>query len=617
MKLSRIWCNCVQNVNKFAQRTHNCGQLRLQNDGERVKLKGWVSYKRFNKFMVLKDSYGATQVVVPEHLESELKHIRPEFVVEVEGVVVDRGDQKNQKMATGEIEVVADKLEVLNTALAELPLHTKMDSQEKTKQMSRYMNLRSEKLQSNLRLRSQIIHNMRSYLIDQCGFVDVETPVLSQWTPGGAHEFIVPSGQFPGQFYSLPQSPQVFKQLLMVGGIDRYFQVAKCFRDEGSMLDRQPEFTQLDLEMSFATQDDVIGLVEGVLRSSWPSTLPSSISSSTCSYLSLPFRRMTYDEVMSSYGSDKPDLRIPWKFVDCTEEMSVTNLKTTDDWNCNAFIAKGAVEYDKRFKRTEWKRLIQTKHSNARWRAVNLHKENPFKNFNAESFKSKYEVNEDDIVVFSWGDLETSRQALGMLRNFVGEVCGLRSSGFEFLWVVDFPLFRMEDGSFHSSHHPFTAPTPADLQKLKDEEDLLDIKALHYDLVMNGAELGGGSVRIHNSELQKHVINLLQLPEAPLEGLLKALSLGAPPHAGFALGIDRYMALLAANGGSSASIKDVIAFPKTKEGRCLTTGAPSEPPSYVLDRYFVQVVKQEEKNEKEVTKQKKRENSEAVQESSQ
>ncbi|CAD5231791.1 unnamed protein product [Bursaphelenchus xylophilus] len=582
MKISNVLCSRTAVVNRFTQRSHNCGQLRIQNEGNRVLLKGWVSYKRYNKFFVLKDSYGTVQILTPEKMSGFMKDVPHESVVAVEGVVINRGENSNKSMATGDIEVLAEDIQVLNLAPVNLPIHSKVDAQEQTKLANRFLDLRSERMQKNLRLRSQLIHEFRKILVENCGFVDVETPILSQWTPGGAHEFIVPSGKIRGHFYSLPQSPQIFKQLLMVGGVDRYFQIAKCFRDEGSMQDRQPEFTQLDLEMSFAGQEDVIGLVEELIRSSWPDVLTDYVPQT-------PFKRMTYEQVMREYGTDKPDLRVPWKIFDCTQAMSSSPLKTFEDWKCQAFIAKGAVNYEDKFRKREWKRLIQMKHDNAKWRAVNLHKENPFKNFDAESFIQINGVRENDIVVFSWGKLETCQETLGTLRNFVGEVGGMRSKGFEWLWVVDFPLFCIEDDQLQSSHHPFTAPISEDLDKLKDKHDLTKIRAQHYDLVLNGSELGGGSVRVHNCLLQRHIIEILQLPIEPLEGFLQALSMGAPPHAGFALGIDRYIALLAAEGDSTASIRDVIAFPKTKEGRCLTTGAPSIPPEYVLDRYSIKV----------------------------
>ncbi|KAI6186766.1 AA-TRNA-LIGASE-II domain-containing protein [Aphelenchoides besseyi] len=578
-------------VNRFTTRTHNCGELRSSDKGQKVELYGWLTYKRLNKFLVLRDTYGFVQLYVPKHkqaeLETQVAALNYESVIKAIGVVHDRGKDKNPNMITGEIEVHLDKIEVLNQAPSDLPLTPRTDANEQTRLSFRYLDLRTTKMQQNLRLRSNLMHSIRRTLIEDFGFVDIETPTLAQWTPGGAHEFPVPSGKpFTGWFYSLPQSPQIYKQLLMCGGIDRYFQIARCYRDEGAKTDRQPEFTQVDLELSFTTESQVMELVEQMICGSWLAELNHLRPK-------LPFKRLTYDEVLRDYGTDKPDLRIPWTLFDCTKELQKTPLGVkSKSWTAQAFVARKAVGTVTNSMKREWKRILEGNHTNQNFEIVNFTKKSPFKMFDVQHFIGKNEIDEGDLVVFSWGsDLNNVKQTLGHLRNFVGEAMGIRNENrLEWLWIVEFPLFsRNETGQLETTHHPFTAPKKDHLDDLQAGRNLDQLKAQHYDLVLNGVELGGGSIRINNAELQKHVLKLLNLPSKPLERFVDALSYGAPPHGGFALGLDRYLSLLSNHGSTKGSIRDVIAFPKTKEGKCLTLGAPAQLPSFVLERYGMKV----------------------------
>uniref|UniRef100_A0A183BLM3 AA_TRNA_LIGASE_II domain-containing protein n=1 Tax=Globodera pallida TaxID=36090 RepID=A0A183BLM3_GLOPA len=460
--------------NSFSLRTHNCGELRLHNVGSRVKLYGWLAYKRMNKFVVLRDAFGSVQAVLPRTLTSLIKSTNVESALCLEGVVADRGKERNAEMATGDIEVIVDRFEVLGLCDPVLPVQG--SSNEHTRLSHRYLDLRSEKMQRALRLRAKVISRLRRFLEDCCGFVDVQTPTLAHTTPGGAAEFPVPANK-SGECFSLPQSPQIYKQLLMCGSIDRYYQVAICYRDEAAKSDRQPEFTQLDMELSFTSQEMILSLIEQMIVASWPDEIVPKPT--------VPFPRLSYREAMERFGTDKPDI----------------------------------------------------------------------------------------------GDGSTAHR-------------------FDFVWVLNFPLFTRNETTncWESSHHPFTAPIPEHLEQLRQGKDLGQIEAQHYDLVLNGVEIGGGSIRIHNAELQRHVMErILNLRTDELEHFLTALRHGAPPHGGFALGLDRFVALLNSGGESKCTIRDVMAFPKMSIGRCPMTNSPTPPSKELLKRYGLNVVDAEQR----------------------
>ncbi|VDN54119.1 unnamed protein product [Dracunculus medinensis] len=558
---------CRFGTNDFTLRTHNCGELRLTNEGQSVTLYGWLQYKRGSMFFVLRDAYGSTQIRIPEErqdLSKFLKDLYLESIIKVNGDVVDRGDQRNMNMPTGNIEVVARNIELVNEFLnpEKTPYSLRFEQSDALRLKYRYMDLRSEKMQRNLRLRAKVVQNMRNYLDNEVNFVEVETPTLVRRTPGGAREFIVPS-PFPnlGKFYSLPQSPQQFKQLLMCGGFDRYYQFARCYRDEKSKSDRQPEFTQVDLELSFTNQDGVISLVENLIKRSWP-------LDGFCPFI--PFQRISFDEAYRLYGTDKPDLRIPWTIEDCTDYFFFLNSQNMEEFCVRFIVAKGAAKY---LADAELKSWHQTKMD---------------KKCQTNYFISGHKIFGNDMFICSsWGTPKGVQWTLGELRNIVGEAAHLRSQQrFEFVWITDFPLFfQRSDGSFKSVHHPFTAPVSNHEELMYDPSRINEVKGQHYDLVLNGVELGGGSIRIHNPKLQRYVIeNILKEPVDELKHLIDALACGAPPHGGFALGFDRYIALLAGTGNINVPIRDVIAFPKNTEKRDIMMRSPSALSSDAFER---------------------------------
>ncbi|VDL79260.1 unnamed protein product [Nippostrongylus brasiliensis] len=520
---------------------------------------GWLAYKRMNRFLVLRDAYGTVQATVDPETDvgKVIKELSYESVVQVEGVVVGRGENANLKMKTGEIEINVSKLTILNHASPKIPLLPDADASELTRLTYRYIDLRTDRLQRfrnshsllnvytfrALRMRSDVVHSMRRFLVEEAKFVDVETPTLFRRTPGGAAEFMVPApAPNQGLCYSLPQSPQQFKQLLMI---------ARCYRDEGAKGDRQPEFTQVDLEMSFTDQEGVMALVEQTIVSSWPEELADLKPTA-------PFPRLKYADAMRLYGSDKPDMRIPWQIQDCTELFFSCDCITL----VNAKFQNFAV-FDKT------KRL---------W----------FKYVPYLEFVDRFGIEDGDLAVFSWGDEEGVQWTLGQLRNLIADVAELRKKRKICAhWIVDFPLFTPENGKLTTTHHPFTAPIDEHRTWLNDPSKLSQISGQHYDLVMNGVELGGGSIRIHNSDEQAKVLEILGEETKDMTHLLEALSYGAPPHGGFALGLDRYIALLAAGGNPALPVREVIAFPKSKECRDLMSKAPAAPTPDQLERYGV------------------------------
>ncbi|KAH0948859.1 hypothetical protein HN011_000201 [Eciton burchellii] len=580
-------------VNRYVLRTHTCGELTLKNVGEEVKLNGWLEFHRMCKFITLRDSYGSTQLFIPEDrkdLVKIIKNLPYESVLNITGKVMARPmDQQNKKMKTGDIEVYVESLKVLNTASQNLPIFIREFNKAKESQQMkyRYLSLRYPELQRNLKIRSSLIMKMREFLINECSFVDIETPTLFKSTPGGAQEFIVPTRQ-PGHFYSLVQSPQQFKQLLMVGGLDRYFQVARCYRDETARHDRQPEFTQLDIEMSFIDRDGVMSLIENLLAYSWPKELAS---------IKIPFKLMVYDDVMELYGTDQPDLRIPYQIQNLTHIVNLPVLKEKlgleDKLTVYTLIFPNKSKYFTKSVRDEFSKihndyfsstkLIQLKIESDSWRTqlVKL-----FSSNTAENISQHCKLQQGDVALLTIGPRIDALKLLGKLRvQFTNALEAknerIRSSDTEFLWITDFPLFTLEE-KLKSTHHPFTQPHPDDMEYLAT--DPLKVRSLHYDLVMNGSEIAGGSIRIHDANLQRQILKILDIDEAKLSHMLEALTYGAPPHGGIAIGLDRLVCLLC----NEKSIRNVIAFPKTMEGRDLMSDAPNIISNELKTLYHIQ-----------------------------
>ncbi|CAJ0954586.1 unnamed protein product, partial [Mesorhabditis belari] len=600
--VSVLFCRSIRRFasslsNIYANRTHTCGELRSSHIGVKVSLSGWLEFRRMDKFLVLRDAYGQVQAYIPENqpeLREMMKELTYESVLRLDGIVRSRGKNVNTKMPTGEVEIEVNSINLINEAPKALPLRPGGDASEETRLKFRYLDLRTPQMQETLRLRSRLVHDMRRFLVEKRDFVDVETPILFRRTPGGAAEFQVPAPKpNRGRCYSLPQSPQQFKQLLMVGGLDRYFQIARCFRDEGSKIDRQPEFTQVDLELSFTNQEGVIKLLEDLIVESWPQPLESFRPNA-------PFRRISYNDAMKLYGTDKPDLRIPWKIQDASELFPHLLTASSSSTAACVVCADAAASVTNKIKQ-EWKRLIEMNSRSAKFAIFDGSKEKWFKEgHNVEEIKRKLNVGSNDLCVISWGNEENVLYTLGQMRNHVAEGCGLRKKQqMEFLWVVDFPLFVEEEGRLVSAHHPFTAPVAEDFALLRDQERRKSIRGQHYDLVLNGVELGGGSIRIHNGQVQEYVLNeILQEDHTELSHLIEALKHGAPPHGGFAIGLDRYVALLVGKGDTSVSVRETIAFPKSHTGRDVMSDAPAIPTQKQLDKYgFAFVVKDEKTTE--------------------
>ena len=566
-------------------RTTTCGALRLSNVGEQVTLAGWVQKARRMggmTFIDLRDRYGITQLVfneavVGEALVAEAEKLGREYVIQIVGTVSER-ENKNPKLPTGDIEIAVASLRILNPS--EVPPFTiedDTDGGDDLRMKYRYLDLRRSCVRSNLELRHRFALAVRRYL-DAEGFLEVETPVLIKSTPEGARDFIVPSRMNPNQFYALPQSPQTFKQLLMVSGFDRYFQIVKCFRDEDLRADRQPEFTQIDCEMSFVEQEDVLSIFEGMTQYLFKELLNLDIP--------IPFPRMSWHEAMKRYGSDKPDTRFGMEFVEVKNVLQGYGFSVFDNAAyIGAIVAPGAASYTRKQldALTDFVKRPQVGASGmvyARVEADGTVKSSVDKFYTQETLQSLATETGakagDLILILSGGDAMKVRKQLSELRLEMGSQLGLRDkTKFSCLWVVDFPLFEWDEETqrFYAMHHPFTSPKPEDIPLL--DSDPGAVRANAYDMVINGVEVGGGSIRIHDSKLQARMFDLLGFtPEKAQEQfgfLMNAFKYGAPPHGGLAYGLDRFVSLFA----GLDSIRDCIAFPKNNAGRDVMIDAPS------------------------------------------
>ncbi len=567
-------------------RTHNCGQLRATNIGEEVILSGWMNKNRDlggMTFIDLRDRYGITQLVFNMDDDADLcgraRKLGREFVIQIKGVVRERSS-KNPNMPTGNIELEVKELNILNASkVPPFTIEDDTDGGDELRMKYRYLDLRRGPVQNNIIFRGKLAVETRKYLSEQ-EFIEVETPVLIKSTPEGARDFVVPSRMNPGLFYALPQSPQTFKQILMVAGFDKYFQIVKCFRDEDLRADRQPEFTQIDCEMSFVTQEDILNTFEGLTKYLFKTMLD----------LDLPdFARMTYDDAMKLYGSDKPDTRFGMQFVELNDVAQGKGFKVFDSVELVVGIcAEGAASYTRKQldALTNWVKRPQIGAKGLVY--VKCNEDGSFKSsvdkfFDQDALKawaSKMNAKPGDLLLVMAGETEKARKQLNELRLHVGEQLGLRDrTKFNPLWVVDFPLLEWDEDSerFHAMHHPFTSPKKNDVDRMLngDHETMKALRADAYDLVINGVEIGGGSIRIHDRELQSKNFDLLgftkEEAEAQFGFLLGAFEYGAPPHGGIAFGFDRLCSVM--NGADS--IRDFIAFPKNNQGRDMMIDAPS------------------------------------------
>lgn len=563
-------------------RTHTCGELTINNVGQTVTLAGWVQRSRDlggMTFIDLRDRYGITQLAFNMETNADLcaeaRKLGREFVVKVTGKVAERSS-KNSKMPTGEIEIIVDKIEVLNAAITPpFTIEDNTDGGDELRMKYRYLDLRRNAVRKNLELRHRMAIETRNYL-DLQGFLEVETPVLIKSTPEGARDFVVPSRMNQGEFYALPQSPQTFKQILMVGGFDKYYQIVKCFRDEDLRADRQPEFTQIDCEMSFVEQEDILNTFEGLVKNLFKKVKGVDI-------VSLP--RMTYADAMKYYGNDKPDTRFEMKFVELTELVKGKSFKIFDDAETVLGIcAKGCAEYTRK-QLDELTEFVKRPQLGAggliylRYNADGTLKSSVDKFYNEEELKkwaAAFNAQPGDLILVLGGADSKTRKALSELRLEMGSRLGLRDKDvFSPLWVVDFPLLEWseETNRWHAMHHPFTSPKPEDISLLATDPG--KIRANAYDMVINGVEVGGGSIRIHNKELQAKMFEVLGFTKEDAQYqfgfLMNAFEFGAPPHGGIAFGFDRLCSLF----GGSDSIRDFIAFPKNNAGRDMMIDSPS------------------------------------------
>ena len=559
----------------------NNNNFNINNVGENVTLYGWVAKKRNLGgliFIDLRDRSGIIQLVVkPENKFYEIAEtLKSEYVIKVEGVITER-ESKNNNIDTGEIEVIVNNLEILNTSI-ELPFTITDDTTalEDTRLKYRYLDLRRNELKSKIEMRHKIMFAIREYLNDM-GFWEIETPMLCKSTPEGARDYLVPSRIFNGKFYALPQSPQIFKQLLMVGGMERYFQITKCFRDEDLRADRQPEFTQVDMEMSFVDEDDIMNIVEKMVAYIFKKV--KNID------LKLPLRRMKYDDAIEYYGSDKPDLRFDMKIQNITDIFKNTEISffkdiIENDGIINCLVVKNRAQ---EFSRKDIDKLTEfVKSYKAKGLAyLKIEKEvtgsisKVISETELKELKEKLNLEENDLVLIISDKYNVVKQSLGALRIHLAKKLNLISNNYEVLWVVDFPSFEYseEENRYVACHHPFTAPKDSDVDKLLTDKAHCYSKA--YDIVINGYEVGGGSIRIHDQKIQEKMFEALELTEEQIQEkfgfFVEALKYGTPPHGGLALGLDRFIMVLS----GTDNIKDVIAFPKSVNANDLMSGCPS------------------------------------------
>ncbi len=568
-------------------RTHNCGELRMEHIGQSITLSGWLQASRdFGgmTFIDLRDRYGITQLVFnmedDEALCNQARKLGREYVLKVSGLVRERTN-KNPNRPTGNIEIEIKTLEVLNAAKTPpFTIEEDTDGGEDLRMKYRYLDLRRKKVQDNIIFRSELAIETRKYLANK-DFIEVETPVLIKSTPEGARDFVVPSRMNTGQFYALPQSPQTFKQILMVAGFDKYFQIVKCFRDEDLRADRQPEFTQIDCEMSFVTQEDILNTFEGLTKHLFKTTIGVELSD---------FPRMSYDEALEKYGSDKPDLRFDMAFTELNDVAQQKGFSVFDNAELVVGIcAEGqAANYSNKDIKalTEWMQQPQIGAKGLVYVKVNedgTYKSSVGKFFTDEDLKAwadKMNAKAGDLLLVLSGETEKTRKQLNNLRLEMGKRMGLMKEGdFKPLWVLDFPLLEWDEESnrFHAMHHPFTSPKTEDVSRMMDgdHETMKSLRADAYDLVINGSEIGGGSIRIHDRALQSRNFDLLGFSKEEAADqfgfLMGAFEFGAPPHGGIAFGFDRLCAVLK----GQSSIRDFIAFPKNNQGRDMMIDAPS------------------------------------------
>lgn len=569
-------------------RTHTCGELRDKDLGKTVALCGWVGGRRDHGnliFIDVRDGYGLTQVVFNPELGADLhkkgEELRPEFVVRIEGNVEKRpAGTENAKIATGLIEVAASKVEILNKAATPpFEISDNVTVNEETRLKYRYLDLRRGSMQNNLRLRHKVCKIARDYF-DERKFVEVETPILTKSTPEGARDYLVPSRVNPGMFYALPQSPQLFKQILMVSSLDRYFQIAKCFRDEDLRADRQPEFTQFDLEMSFVTEEDIYGIGEGLMRRIFKESIGVD--------LKMPFPRLKYSEAMARYGCDKPDTRFGLELVQITDIVKGSSFKVFQEvikkgGRAIAINAKGCGNYS----RGQVDELIEFVKEYGAKGLANFKVVSGALTSQIDKFFTKEELaainkclgGADGDMIFIVADKEKiAYDSMANLRKLLGKRLNLiDEKRFDLLWVTDFPLFKYNDEEkrWESEHHPFTSVHPDDIKLLEEGKGLEKVRSRSYDMVINGTEIGSGSIRIHDGKLQELIFKTIGINDSEAKMrfgfLLDAFKYGAPPHGGFAFGLDRLMTFLL----GCDSIRDVIAFPKTQRAFCPMTSAPS------------------------------------------
>ena len=564
-------------------RSHNCGELRINDLNKEVKLSGWVQKVRDKGFIMwvdLRDRYGVTQLIfdqerTPSNVIDLAKTLGREFVINITGSVIER-NSKNDLMSTGDIEVLVRELKILNTSITPpFTIEDESDGGEELRMKYRYLDIRREPVKNNLILRHKITQQVRTYLSDN-SFIEVETPYLIKSTPEGARDFVVPSRMNPGEFYALPQSPQTFKQLLMVAGMDKYFQIVKCFRDEDLRADRQPEFTQIDCEMAFVSQEDILNTFEDLVKHLFQKVKNIKLDK---------FPVMTYDDAVHKYGTDKPDLRYDMKFVE------LNDLAKNGDFNVFnnselvvGFMIKGGNSFTRKDidKYTDWVKRPQIGAGGLAY--LRIQEDGTYKSSvdkfydqsDLENWANKAAAKQGDILFILSGDKDKVRTQLGALRVHVADNLGLKNpEEFKPLWVVDFPLLEWDEetGAFHAMHHPFTSPK-------QEQIDLIDsnpaaVRADAYDLVLNGNEIGGGSIRIHDKKIQQRMFDCLGFTKEEAEKqfgfLMNAFEYGAPPHGGIAFGLDRLVAIM----GGNEIIRDFIAFPKNNSGRDVMIDSPS------------------------------------------